>query len=228
MKKILPIILAAIAFSSASQAALITNTDSQTINAFGVAFEFDQFNSALGSLTAVELIINSSVPGGSFYFTKSGTGSSAFSSFKGGIQVYTDNFTIFDNYANRTLSATPVAGNGTFQSSSSINNRTFNVSASQSLIASPITESISGDNWGDFTGSGKITIYGLFNSAATATNSNWGPNYDNLIAPTSLTLQYTYSETSGVPEPSQVAASLLVVGGLGIYFLRRRRKVATL
>ena len=229
MKKIFAILASVIAVVSSSQAALVSYTDSQTIDTTGVAFSFTQFNPSLGSLSAVELIINSSIPGGSFYFTKTGAGSSTFLSFNGGLQVYTDNFTIFDNTTTRSLSATPVAGNGTFQSASDINNRSFNVTGSQSLIAStPTTESISSGNWSDFTGLGTITLYGLFNASATATGSNVTPNYGNLTAPTSLTVQYTYTAPSGVPEPSQVAASLLVIGGLGIYFLRRRRKVASL
>jgi len=52
----------------------------------------------------------------------------------------------------------------------------------------------------------------------------------NLLSPTSLTLRYTYTPSSGpsaVPEPGQVAASLLLLGGIGGYvFIKRRRKSA--
>ncbi len=221
-------ILLAISASTAV-AATESYTDSQTIDTSGVSFTFNQFNPALGSLSAVDVIINSSVPGGSFFFTKTGAGSSTFTSFNAGIQVYSDNFTVFDNATTRSLSATPVAGNGTFLSASPLNNRTFNVSGSQSLIAAtPTTESISSGNWSDFTGLGTITLYGLFNASATATGSNVTANYTNLSAATSLTVQYTYTVAPApVPEPGQVAASLLLLGGIGAYvFIKRRKKSA--
>ncbi len=43
-----------------------------------------------------------------------------------------------------------------------------------------------------------------------------------------MTLRYTYTPgTAPVPEPGQVAASLLLLGGIGGYvFIKRRRKSA--
>jgi hypothetical protein len=65
--------------------------------------------------------------------------------------------------------------------------------------------------------------------AITSTNTNVTKLYGNMFAPTSLTLRYTYtpSDPSAVPEPGQVAASLLLLGGIGGYvFIKRRRKSA--
>lgn len=227
---LLGIALVGVALAGVAQAATNSYTDNQTIDTSGVSFTFTKFDSSLGSLSAVDLIINSSVPGGSFSFSKTGVGSSTYQSFNGGMQVYSDNSLLFNNSTAISLTATPVAGNGTFQSSSNINNRTFSVAGSQSLLSSvPYTQSIASSGWGDFTGTGSLNLYGLFNALATASGSNLTPQYANLIAPTSLTVRYTYTPASPspVPEPGQVAASLLLLGGIGGYvFIKRRRKPA--
>jgi hypothetical protein len=146
------------------------------------------------------------------------------------MQVYSDSSILFNNTNTRSLTATPVAGNGTFQSASNIDNRTFSVAGSQSLVASvPFTQSIALSAWGDFIGTGSLNLYSVFNALAVADGSNVTPNYTNLVAPTSLTVQYTYTPSgpTAVPEPGQVAASLLLLGGIGAYyFVKRRRKSA--
>lgn len=202
-------------------------TNNQTVDTSGTSFTFTKFNSSSGTLTAVDLIINSSVPGGSVFFTKTGFGNATYQSLSAGFQVNSDNSTLFDNSVNISLTATPALGNGTFQSSSPLARRTFNVAASQSLLSSvPYTQSIASSEWGDFTGTGSLTLYGVINAEAATTGTNVSPNYDNLIAPTSLTLRYTY--TVPVPEPGQVAASLLLLGGIGVYvFIKRRHQLPT-
>ncbi len=110
--------------------------------------------------------------------------------------------------------------------------RTFTVDGTtQSLIgASPVTLSINSSVFANYTGSGTILytseiLVGDVNTGNGITNTN----DSNLLSPTSLTLRYSYttSDPSAVPEPGQVAASLLLLGGIGGYvFIKRRRKSA--
>jgi hypothetical protein len=79
-----------------------------------------------------------------------------------------------------------------------------------------------------YVGTGLTPTFTLFlNNSMTATPT---PSTTfNLLAPnTSVTLRYTYTpSTAPVPEPGQVAASLLLLGGIGGYvFIKRRRKPA--
>jgi hypothetical protein len=66
---------------------------------------------------------------------------------------------------------------------------------------------------------------GLTAQADFTASKNITPNYTNLFATTSMTLRYTYTAApSGVPEPRQVAASLLVLVGVGGYAFMKRKK----
>ena len=110
--------------------------------------------------------------------------------------------------------------------------RTFTVNGTtQSLIgASPVTLSINSSVFANYTGSGTV----LYTSSILEGDDNTGTGStaldpSNLLSPTSLTLRYTYTsgDPSAVPEPGQVAASLLLLGGIGGYvFIKRRRKSA--
>jgi hypothetical protein len=221
-------ILLAISASTAV-AATQTSSDTQTLSENEVTFTFNQFNPTLGTLSAVDLIINSSVPSGAVSFAKGGGGSSSFTSLLGGLSLYDLTETYFDNGTAINLAATPNAGNGTFTSGSALANRTFTLAGGQSLISSiPTTSSISSLLWGAFTGAGQIQVNGIFNALGSASGSNVSPNYSALAAPTSVTVQYTYTVAPApVPEPGQVAASLLLLGGIGAYvFIKRRKKSA--
>ena len=77
MKKILSLLLAAIAFSSSSQAALVSYNATPTIGTSNTTFNFSLFNSDLGTLTAVDLLLNSSVAGGSVSIDTTVSGESA-------------------------------------------------------------------------------------------------------------------------------------------------------
>ena len=227
-----PLVLGIVLLSASGKASAATQTfsNNQTFTESGVSFTFTQFNASLGSLSAIDLIINSSVPSGSVSFTKTGAGSSTYQSLFGGLAIY-DPFTLdtyFDNGTSISLVTTPNAGNGTFNSASASANKTFTLSGGQSLIASiPTTSSISNTYWGNFIGNSQIQLEGIFNALASASGNNVSPNYSNLSAPTSLTLQYTYTPTSAVPEPGQVAASILLLGGIGVYlYIKRRRPSA--
>jgi hypothetical protein len=226
MKKIfLTMLFAATAFS-ASQAALLTYNATVLADRDSQTFSFTQFDTSLGTLTAVDLIINSSVAGGDFTLSRAGGGVSSSASYSGlnMALVINDDYDVIFNGSTKSLATT---GNSSIARPST---NTYLVIGSQSLLDSaPYTASIASGAWSYYQGSGIVTLQaGLTTDALYTAGRNITPNYTDLLATTSTMLRYTYTATpSGVPEPSQIAASLLVVAGLGIYFIRRR-KVAEL
>ena len=227
MKNLLLILLSAFLAVSSSQAALITYTDSKNVYSTGTSFSFSQFNSSLGTLTAIDLIINSITPSGSITVTNNAGDPMSVDAVESrfrlpansplGLTAYSSSYT--------SLSTSPDSSGYNLGGSSS---QAFAVLGGQSLINfAPVTRSISSSAFSSYLGSGTVS----FNSSVQNQIDTMGEDYSvtstGYYGVTSLTLRYTYTEApSPVPEPGQVAASLLVLGGLGIYFLLRRRRSA--
>jgi hypothetical protein len=230
MKKIFAILASVIAVASSSQAALITSNQTQNLTRSGADFTFSQFNTNNGTLTltAIDLIIQSSTLQGNLTYVRTSL-SNAFSNLNAGLSI-APTAGLDDGYATEGIvyARTP-SGNFSLNATNTSQLITVN-GTTQSLIGgSPLTVNLSSSGFGSYLGTETVTFNLALFAAATATGSGtYNINSPNLLAPTTLSLQYTYTDTSTVPEPSQVAASLLVVGGLGIYLLRRRRKVAAL
>jgi hypothetical protein len=217
-------ILAAASLASA-HAALLTQTVSQNVTTTGSHFTFNQFNTSLGTLTAVDLIINSSNASGNFTLSRSNAGLNLSASYTG-LEMGLGIADPYDNVFIGSYQAISTSGNSSIAKAST---NTYLVIGNQSLLDSePYTASIASGAWSYYQGSSTVTLYSeVFATAYFTAGRNITPNYDNLFANTSTTLRYTYTPTpSGVPEPSQMVASLLVIAGLGIYFLRRRKVVA--
>jgi hypothetical protein len=229
MKKIFAILASVIAVVSSSQAALITSNQTSTWNltTTSQSFTFNQFNSALGTLTAVDLIFNSATLAGGLTLTATSSprkisGLGSYISVTGtGITSSADTALYTSFGFTGTKTNIPTTG------------RTFTINGSQSAVAAPETLSLLDDapTYASFIGGGTFNFGSFLSVVPLGTNantSNLTVTGDTLASVANVTLRYTYTDTSTVPEPSQVAASLLVIGGLGIYFLRRRRKVAAL
>ena len=227
--------LALAGLAQATPSSYVTQNLTQNVSATSSSFTFNQFDSTLGTLSAVDLIINSSTLQGSVTLTRSSgtriyTDLSAQLLLAGGATLLPDLTT--NEYASPALSflRTP---SGDFTMNGANTSRTFTVNGTtQSLIgASPVTLSINSSVFANYTGSGTV----LYTSSILEGDENTGTGStaldpSNLLSPTSLTLRYTYTPSSGpsaVPEPGQVAASLLLLGGIGGYvFIKRRRKSA--
>jgi hypothetical protein len=230
MKKIFAILASVIAVVSSSQAALITYNATPTIGTTNTTFNFSLFNSNLGTLTAVDLILNSSVASGSVSVdTNSSEEDATVNSITSYLRTFGTGLTN-QNTTPITLSLNP----GLPYTVPAFSTQSFSVTGSPSLIPSAQTYSINSVNWSSYMVSGGVgntpnftgRTFATFNTIADVQPTTTNTLY---TAASSYTIRYTYTPTpSGVPEPSQVAASLLVVGGLGIYLLRRRRKVAAL
>lgn len=214
-------------FAGTMQAASISYNATVTADTNGQTFTFVQFDTSFGSLTAVDLIIHSSVPGGNFTLTRAnaGSGNATFNGFDEFLTIDDDYGSVFDGSSN------PININVTGNSSiAKPSTNTYLVVSAQSLLSSsPYTASIASAAWSFYQGTGLVTLNaGLTADAQFTMNKNITPSYTNLFATTSTTLRYTYSTPPGpspIPEPGQVAASLLLLGGIGGYvFVKRRRK----
>ena len=207
----------------------VTQNSTQNVTTNNTSFTFNRFDASYGTLTAVELLINSSVPSGSITITNSSSTS----------PVDVDEVTTrFRLTANATLGITafngsymPLAVNPDVSSSYTISpsaSQVFTINPSQSLLSSPQTKTSSLTNFSPYIGSGSITFLTNIQNNISTTGASFNVDSINYYSATAMTLRYTYTPgTAPVPEPGQVAASLLLLGGIGGYvFIKRRRKSA--
>ena len=225
----------------------VTNSAITGTSASGTSFTFTKFDSAMGNLTAVDLFVLSSNVQGNLTATRgTGAGSVRISNIGAaliiagalgsGLDSNSENQFVSDTVA---LDRTPT-GNQTLTSGAP--SKTFNlVGTSQSIISAATAVVFDLVAPGDFSFSyytgatGSTFNYRVANFLPlTQTNIGGGDatasvTSSNVLAPTTLQLRYTYTSASPspVPEPGQVAASLLLLGGIGGYvFIKRRRKPA--
>ncbi len=231
MKQIFAILASVIAVVSSSQAALLSYNATQNVVTTGTSISFSKFNPTLGTLSAIDLIINSSTPGGNVNVTNNSASAMDVDAIESRFRL-TSNATLgITGYtsAYTALTTSPASNPLTIAGSGS---QLFAISGGQSLLGgSPVTRSVSSSAFAQYQGSGNITYLTNVQNLVDTLGEDFAVSSVGYFALTSFTLQYTYTPAtppSPVPEPSQVAASMLVLGGLGIYFLRRRRKVAAL
>jgi hypothetical protein len=224
MKNYLLPLLAAFLAASSVRAALITYTDTNNVTTGGGTFTFSQFNPSLGTLTAIDLIIQSSTLQGSINITRT-TGSRTFTDLNAALSI--DPASGFSGYDSNALSydRTP---SGTFTINATNSSRLINVTGTtQSLIGgSPVTFGINPSDFGSYIGVSTVSFDSFILLGDNNTGSGeFSVDSSNLLSPTSMALLYTYSvPPAPVPEPGQVAASLLLLGGIGTYFLIKRRR----
>jgi hypothetical protein len=215
-----------------AQAATLDRSDSRSlITSSTSTFTFNKFDTSLGVLSAVNLLITSSTPTGSAAVTNnSPTSLVDVLSIDSRIQIlgnatlglssgYTGNYT--------NLDTTPDA---LFYPINPLSSQTFTVDSGQSLIGSTtVSLSISNGSLSAYQGSGNVSFRALTGITLNTIGSTYSVDSSLYSALTSMTLRYTYTPASPspVPETGQVAASLLLLGGIGGYiFIKRRRKQA--
>jgi hypothetical protein len=217
-------------FGAASAAMAVPSTQNQdtiwSLTSTFQNFTFTKFDASLGTLTAVDLIFNSATVGGSVNITNNTGGAINIDALRSRIRVSGTGLSSTDS-TQTAIPSTPstpfVLAGGTPQN--------FNLT-STSLLGMPWTLGINAGSISSYVGSGNTDN---FVSRLQNTASNDGDPGDitslfSFTAPsTSVTLRYTYTPSGPVPipEPGQVAASLLLLGGIGAYyFVKRRRKSA--
>ncbi len=231
MKVTLKPILAGLLILSAysAHAATVSFNDTETVSTGGTLFTFSQFDPSLGTLSAIDLIIQTSTLQGDVTYTRSGLANRTYTDANAAIGI--DTAPGFGGYSSTPLSfARSPAGSFTVDGSNPTQVVTV-TGTTQSLIGgTPVTLGINPSAFGSYTGLATVsfagfTLYGDVNTGSGTVNLN----DSNLLSPTTLTLRYTYTPSGPVPvpEPGQVAASLLLLGGIGAYvFIKRRRKSA--
>jgi hypothetical protein len=220
-----------IAFFGAASAAMaqstLTYNATQNLTTGGASFTFNQFNSSLGTLSAIDLIINSSTLQGNATINRT-SGTRTISDMIALLIV--DPAAGFSGYTGTSLTYDRSPSGNIIVSSGTPTQLVTVTGTTQSLIGgSPITLSINSANFSSYTGLGNVSFDAAIFAGETQTGIGAATvAYNNLLSPTSLTLRYTYStDPTPIPEPGQVAASLLLLGGIGAYyFVKRRRKSA--
>jgi hypothetical protein len=206
----------------------LTYNATENVVATGTPFTFSQFNSSLGTLSAIDLVINSSAPGGTITISNfAGTAMNVDAidaRFRItadptlGITAYNTSYLTMDTTPSAPLS---IPGGGS---------QVFNIVGGQSFIGgSPVTRSINSSAFAQYLGLGSVAIATTVQTQIDTTGSNYNVSSGAFLSPTSMTLRYTYTPSGPVPvpEPGQVAASLLLLGGIGAYYFVKRRRKST-
>jgi hypothetical protein len=229
MKKILTALTLSVTVigSAFAQSLTINQTVTPTLTTTNQTFTFNLFDSDLGTLTAVNLLFNSSIAGGSVSVTTDAE-SALFSNFTSRVR------TSGTGLIEQSTTTVPISLNPGLPNTQPANTaQTYNVTGSQSLISSVQTYAINSLNWASYQTPGGAGTTPNFFARTTATQtltSDGSPTFVSTLytAASSYTLRYTY--TPGpvpIPEPGQVAASLLLLSGIGAYvFIKRRKKSA--
>jgi hypothetical protein len=234
MKTLIKSAIIGVALAGVAQAvpsSNVTQNATQNVTTNNTSFTFSQFNASFGTLTAVELLINSSIPAGNIAISNSSPTS----------PVSVDDVTTrFRLTANSTLGIT--AYSDAYQSlvvdpdvstpfSISPNaSQVFLIDPGQSLLSSPQTRTSSLTNFSPYIGGGSISFLTNIQNNISTTGASFNVDSTNYYSVTAMTLRYTYTpsgDPSAVPEPGQVAASLLLLGGIGGYIFIKRRRSAT-
>jgi len=228
MKKTLLTLALAAGLISSSQAGTVFQTVSHTFgNSAPTSFYFSQFNSSLGTLTGISYSIVSSVDSQAFYVINNNVGSVLVTSPQDYLTVV-DNQTGDANYdGGRTnFVTTPATGTAGFSLGGN-SNQTFTVTP-KSLIGTGTIDIDLYDYMGcpncvAYTGDGLVSFDATITPTVTVSGGAYSFDMSGVSNTTEMTMTYTY-ETEPVPEPSQVAASMLLLGGFAGFVIVRRRK----
>jgi hypothetical protein len=221
------------ASAAMAQSTILSNAQTPTLTTTNSTFSFSRFDSNLGTLTAVDLLLNSASISGSILVTNDSGDPNTLSVLQSRVQIFNSGLAPNPRQTlNQSLftALTPTPGELAPTQSA-----TYTLSSPQSLISSVFTSSISGSPWSLYQAAGGGGSTPTFNARISngvqfsdIVSSFPDVNY-SLSADTNFTLRYTYTPSGPVPvpEPGQVAASLLLLGGIGAYyFVKRRRKSA--
>jgi len=220
--------LALAGVAQATPSSYVTQNSTWSLTGSNQTFTFTQFNSALGNLTAVDLILNSSTFSGSVSVTNTTGSAIEIDNIRSRIQVSGTGFTQFNTTNTAAGGVTPSLSGGFSLNGGANQNFT---TTTTSLLGLPNTTSIASGSFASYIGGSSTPNFTarLLNTVSSdAVSASDLTNVFSFSSGAPITLRYTYTpsgDPSAVPEPGQVAASLLLLGGIGGYvFIKRRRK----
>ncbi|WP_395744604.1 choice-of-anchor E domain-containing protein [Prosthecobacter sp.] len=234
MKKIFALVTFLSASALSSHADIITQTVNFGTITGGSQFYFNQFNTALGTLTGVELdwTVNSSISSASI--TNENTGSVTISriTFTNTVEGYVpsigDSGDLVAEVA-KSKSITPAGGTVTLS-----NGQTYNYgSVSFSGFTQTDNYTSADANFSSFQGTGSVPLYLANTFGATPTASGSGSTTSWLTSITgsttgNLVVTYTYDAApppvSPVPEPPSVILGFGGILGMAAFAFKRRPK----
>ena len=229
MKKTILLIALAAGAISTSQATItyqIGQVVTNSVSTADTAFEFAQFNTGLGTLSAVQIFINSSVDSGGFTVNnKSANGAKVYSptdvfgvtgpasySYNGGVVRYS---------TDPTLPSTRPATNNL----AALENQTYTIGDTDVLAAGRDEQSVASGDFYNYEGAGSVYFTAFINPTVSVSGNSYETDMSGILNTTVMEVIYTYDvSTVPVPEPSQVAASLLLVAGIAGFLIVRRRQ----
>ncbi len=228
MKRTLLSIAASVAIASGALADSVSSTNTQAITNNAVNFAFNQFDTGLGTLTGVLVIIDFSTPSGTFRVTNLDENASATANaFYNGIAV-TSVGGLGVTYSNsHTIGATPqlpyVVNAGSLQN--------FTVNSGQSALPGgvAVTNVVSTNFFSAYEGAGNVNFSVLRVADVNVTGADYAVRTSNQTNDTRLIVTYNYTPVgpSPIPEPATVmAGAFLALVGAGTY-VRRRNSRAT-
>jgi hypothetical protein len=228
---ILGIALVGAGAGNSSAATSTYNASPSLTHNTNTTFSFTMFDSSLGTLTAVDLLLTSATLGGSVSLQSDG-GDNILNSFNASVRTSGTGLSQQNSTTAVVTSFTPGPGTTVFDEDTTV----FSIISSPQIISSTQTYSIGSGSFSSYQNLGGTGLtpnftsqvrtpspQGIVGAAGTGIFSG-----SSLTALSSYTLRYTYStDPSPVPEPGQVAASLLLLGGIGGYVFVKRRRAAT-
>jgi hypothetical protein len=209
-----------------------TFNSSPSLTNSATTFSFAMFDSGLGSLTAVDLLLTSATLGGSVSIQADGD-DNILNSFNSSIRTTGTGITQQNSPTTVVTSFNPGPGTTVADGNTTV----FSIIGSPQIISSTQTYSINSgffSSYQNIGGTGSTPNFSALVRAPSPQGIIGDPGTGifsaaSMTASSSYTLRYTYTPASPspVPEPGQVAASLLLLGGIGGYvFIKRRRKPA--
>jgi len=223
MKKTILLIALAAGVISTSQAGIIYQTSTQKVTSSGTTFNFNQFDSNLGTLNSVIFSIVSSTDSGTFSVQNT-------SSLDGKVKLSHDTLIVTDNQGNN---ADYFGSNAYYTTSPSSSGAGYTIAAGasqtftitdKSLISKTAVDTDLSAYTSLYTGSGSVSFLANIAPSVTITSDSASFSMADIANYTQLDLTYDYTVTAAVPEPSQVAASLLLVAGIAGFVIVRRRQ----
>jgi hypothetical protein len=225
VKKFLPLLLAAsVIVGTSSQAAISYQSVTNPVSGAGMTFNFNKFNPSLGTLNSITFSILSSIDSGSFFVQNNNVGSVL-------VRTPRDFLTVVDNQAsgadyngnNRTLATTPSTGGAGFSLAGNTS-QSFTVTPISLIGVGPVDYDLSA-YLAAYTGTGFVSFDAAIAPSVTITGGVVTFDMSGVENSTAMSLTYDYT-AAAVPEPSQVAASILLIAGVAGFVIVRRRKAA--